>query len=233
MKHQLIFVVIFSVSTICNGYEFKGYKMGMSLSEFKEKGIHEDVYQSERYDRVYNWVFKLICSDENKEIYGPFLDRYPNDKLVICSVKEEGVSKHIPSTKYYKDSYFWLKISNGTYPIKPKFTFVSIKDSEEPVLTVIDFEMKSTNFKSLLETMKEKYKNPISSSRNNLQNSYGANFQNEEYFWKDKDSEIQLTKYSSNYSIENSSVYFYLTKGGEQLIRLRDEKKSQDKTKGF
>jgi hypothetical protein len=161
------------------------------------------------------------------------LPKYKNLDYIHINKNINASSNIHNGDPYYKDSYFWLKISNGTYPIKPKFTFVSIKDSEEPVLTVIDFEMKSTNFKSLLETMKEKYKNPISSSRNNLQNSYGANFQNEEYFWKDKDSEIQLTKYSSNYSIENSSVYFYLTKGGEQLIRLRDEKKSQDKTKGF
>ena len=205
----------------------------MTLSEFREKGIHEDVDTSNRYDRVFNWVNKLICSDENKEIYSPFLDLYPSEKVIICSVQEEGVSKRVPSSKYYKDSYFWLKISNGTYPIKPKFTFVSIKEGEEPVLTKIDFEIKSTNFKYLLETMKEKYKNPIDSSKVNLQNGYGVNFQNEEYFWKDKDSQIELEKYSGNYSLENSSVYFYLIKGGDELVRLRKEKKLQDKTKGF
>ena len=205
----------------------------MTLSEFKEKGVHEDVYTSNKYDRVFNWSFRLICSDENKEIYSPFLDQYPDNKLIICSVKEEGVSKRVSSSKYYKDGYLWLKISNGTYLIKPKFTFVSIKESEEPVLSTIDFEIKSSNFKLLLETMKEKYKNPINSYKTNLQNGFGVNFQNEGYFWKDKDSEIQLEKYSGNYSLEDSSVYFYLTKGGEELIRLRNEKKLEEKTRGF
>jgi hypothetical protein len=217
------------MSTISNGYEFKGYEMGMSLSDFKSRGLHEDVYLLNKDDRYFNWVSKLVCSDENKSEYSIRLDRYPDNTVVICSIKEVASKSGI---SHFKDGYMWLKISNGTYPIQPTFTFVSLKNGDEPVLSMIDFELFSTNFLSLLSTLKEKYKSPVTSTSQNLQNNFGSTFRNEKYIWRDKTSEIELQKYSGGYTSEKSSVYFFLKSGEKEMSRLIKEK-SKDKKSGF
>jgi hypothetical protein len=92
--------------------------------------------------------------------------------------------------------------------------------------------MFSRHFSSLLNTLKEKYKNPISSSTQNLQNSFGSTFRNEKYIWRDKNSEIELQKYSGGTTTEKSSIFFSLKSGEKEMSRLIKEK-SKDKKSGF
>ena len=229
MKKIVVLVTMILISTICNGYEFKGYEMGMSLSEFKNKGLHEDVFLLNKDDRYMSWSPKLICSDVNNGEFSIRLDRYPDNTVVICSIKEVSSGSVVT---HYKEGYMWLKISNGTYPIQPTFTFVPLKSGDEPVLSMIDFELFSTNYLSLLTTLKEKYKTPVSSSSQNLQNNFGSSFRNEKTIWRDKTSEIELQKYTGGYTSEKSSVYFFLKLGEKEMNKLIKEK-SKDKKSGF
>lgn len=220
---------MFFLSTLCKGYEFKGYEMGTSLSNFKGRGLHEDVFLLTKYDRYFNWEPKLICSDEFKNEQSIRLSLYPDNSVVICSIKEVTTGS---SGSHFKDGYMWLNIGTGTYPIQPTFTFVPLKSGEEPVLSMIDFELFSTNYSSLLNTLKEKYKTPVNSSSQNLQNKFGSSFKNEKIIWRDKTSEIELEKYTGGYTSEKSSVYFFLKSGQKEMNRLIKEK-SKDKKSGF
>jgi hypothetical protein len=81
MKKLLVLITMFLLSTLCKGYEFKGYEMGMSLSDFKDKGVHKDVFLASTSDRFTNWESKLICSDEIKsELH--ILHSYGDDTIL-------------------------------------------------------------------------------------------------------------------------------------------------------
>lgn len=213
MKKTIVLITMMLTSAMCSGYEFKGYEMGITLSDFKSRGVHRDAFILGGSPGV------LICSDDSSNRESDFviqLDRYPENTVVMCTFRQ----------------YMWLTISGGTYPIKPTFTFVTLPNHSEPVLSMIDFELFSTNFTSLLVTLKEKYKNPVSSSSRNLQNNFGAGFRNEKYIWRDKTSEIELEKYTGGYNSEKSSVYFFLKSGEKEMGRLMKEK-SKVKKSGF
>ena len=232
MKKLLVLVTMILVSKLCSGYEFKGYEMGMTLSDFKSKDLHNDVFLASTSDRFTDWKPKLVCSDDNKSEFPLELSKYPDNSIVVCSVKEVGNSKTMSLSPSYKNGYMWLNIGTGTYPIQPTFTFVPLKSGDEPVLSMIDFELFSTNYLSLLTTLKEKYKTPVSSSSQNLQNNFGSSFRNEKTIWRDKTSEIELQKYTGGYTSEKSSVYFFLKSGEKEMNKLIKEK-LKDKKSGF
>ena len=221
MKKLLAFITMILISSLSNGYEFKGYEMGTPLSDFKSRGVHEDVFLLTKHDRYLSWESKLICSDENKNEHILLLARYPEDTVVICSIKEVASGSRF---SHYKNGYMWLKLGSSTYPIQPIFTFVSLKNGEEPVLSMIDFEFFTTSYQSTLSALIEKYKKPFSSSSQNLQNRFGSNFKNVKTVWRDKTSVIELQKYSGGYTSEKSSLIFFFKSGESQLNKLANEK---------
>lgn len=229
---KTVTLATFLVATHAYSFDFKGYQLGMNLSNFKEQGIHEDSFLLKKYDRYNNWETKLICSDSISSEFTFQLNRYPQGAIVVCAFREVGTSSRGTSISVsYAPSFMWLKLKNNTFPISPSFTFVAINENE-PILSMIDFEVSSDNFDALSETMIEKYKKPKNHSSQFLQNSFGAKFKNETYLWKDAKSEIEIKKYAADTTLDKSSIYFFFKQGELKMEKLLKQK-SQETNKGF
>lgn len=231
-KDLAIYIFLILQVNIAYSFDFKGYELGMKLSDFKRKGVHEDVFLVKTYDKFFRWEPTLICSDDVRTEFRIELRGYPDDSVVVCAVKEQAISAENGSARsMYSEGYMWLKLSSGTYPISPKFTFVSIKQDEEPVLSAIYFSVSSDNFHALNEAVMEKYKKPVNQNSEVVQNAFGAKFRNEKYTWKDAASLIEIYKYSGG-TLEKSSINYQLIIGEKKLSNLRKQK-SNDSSKGL
>jgi hypothetical protein len=191
MMRFIKLLLLFLVSTgIAHAYEFKGYSLGMPLSNFKDKGIHPDLSSGDNT--------KLVCSDEfnneNLEFGGaaPFgisyeYSKYASEQIVVCSFFDSTNIFNVPS-------YFQIKINGNEAGLETIFVFVKTNTNKEPELARINIYLSPNSFNFLSKEFAKKYGVPSSQSKT-LQNGFGTKFNDQTLSWSKNGEEINYWKY--------------------------------------
>jgi hypothetical protein len=186
----LVFMGIVSTSAVATEpFDFRGARLGMSLSDFRKLPIPGGVNAVEV--QAFGAVPELVCTDYNST------ESKFNRVSVVESDEILGVIKcaWLRPPNQDKARYAW------DYAMVPvgedasnnvTFSFIKTPDASEHQLYDISIVMKNFRFSSVVTGLKERFGKPASTKTGEVQNQIGNIFSNTTITWRNDVSSIYL-----------------------------------------
>lgn len=219
----------FSINTYAqnykSAYDFKGIKLGITLSEFKQLAIPQSSKPFNTTDKVE--PVKVVCSDEEKN---------PLKITSISSLVTAGEYKYgaiaceygydtisYPNTANPLTIYKQADILVGDYSTYTNtFRFIKLTEDAEPILYKIQLTFSENGFKSVASGIKEKFGN-AKSSNVVVQNKVGGVFNSTVLQWNNPISTIALERFYT--SVNTSGLVYFLNKENAMVKKAEADSK--------
>jgi hypothetical protein len=185
----LVFMGIVSTSAVASEpFDFRGARMGMSLSDFRKLPIPGGVNAIEA--QAFG-IPSLVCTDYNST----------ESKFYLVSVNEEdeilGVIKCAwltpPNPNEARYSWDYADVPVGEYGSKHvTFSFIKTPKASEHQLYDVSIVMTNKGFDSVVTGLTERFEKPASTQTGKVQNKIGNFFSNTTITWRNDVSSIYL-----------------------------------------
>lgn len=200
-------------------YDFKGIRLGIPYSEYKEMKIPE--VSSFSMGTSKDSEPFLVCSDDKRA------SAFATPDSVQKKYNGIGCNYGI-TTNYHPQvppSYTTARIIVAGYGADNyAFKFAQLPGDAEPILYEIFFLIHRNAFNSISSGLIEKYGKP-KVSRTQVQNKYGANFGNEVFVWENSVSVVVLEERYTD--LETSSLKYELKSFKKLFAKERQELSKQ------
>lgn len=225
----LSFITFISFNTYAqnykNAYDFKGIKLGITLSEFKQLPIPQSSKPFNTTDKVES--VKIVCNDTEKNP----LKITPISSLVTAGeFKYGGVNCEYgydtisyPNTANPLTIYKQAEILVGDFStFTNSFRFIKLSEDAEPILYKIQLTFTENGFKSVANGVKEKFGN-AKSSNVVVQNKLGGVFNSTVLQWSNAISTIVLERFYT--SVNTSGLVYFLNKENSLVTKATADSK--------
>lgn len=225
---------IFSLITFCNlalaqskkeAFDFKGIRLGITLSEFKQLPPPQSSKPFNTTDKIE--PVKVVCTDTEKNslkitVYSTLINageyKYGG---VNCEYGYDTIS--YPNTANPFTIYKQAELLMGDYSsYSNSFRFIKLSEDAEPILYKMQFTFSENGFKSVANGLKEKFGN-AKTSNVAVQNKVGGVFNSTVMQWNNSVSTIQLERFFT--TVNTSGLVYFLNKENSLVNKATAESK--------